>query len=73
MMLWFYSVQTYLNKAIPQRRDVMQCPFSNNRFLLVWFGLVWSRFYQLFGLRVFCCVLFITENFREVLRFLLNK
>ena len=26
------------------------------------FGSVWSRFYQLFGLGVFCCVLFMKRN-----------
>ena len=37
--------------------ECKKCAISNSGFLLGWFGLV--RFYQLFGLRVFCCVLFI--------------
>ena len=41
----------------------------------VWFDFVWSRFYQLFGLGIFCRVLYIkkTENLREVLGFLSNR
>ena len=43
----------------PNHASSIQRPVSNNRFLPVQFGLVWSCFYQLFGLGVFCCVLFI--------------
>ena len=41
----------------PTYWPLVHCAVSNNRFLVVWFGLV--RFYQLFGLGVFCFVLFI--------------
>ena len=49
----------YMTSHLEPVSGDMHCPVSNNRFLSVRFGLVWSRFYQLSGLRIFRCVLFI--------------
>ena len=49
--------------------------FSRFGFGLVQFGSVWSQFYQLFGLGVFWCVLFIRnwEMERKLLQLLSNR
>ena len=52
---------------IPTKRHHMQCLVSNKGFRPIWsdlipYGFGWLRFYQLCGLWVFCCVLFIRNQ-----------